>query len=62
MNITINADKAKAIHNDKQRAARAVAFAAEYDPLVGKHLRGEATQDDLIAKAAEIRDRFPYLD
>lgn len=58
--ITINAEKAKSIHNESQRQSRHVAFTAEYDPLAGKYARGEATQDELIAKAEEIRARFPY--
>lgn len=58
--ITVNPTKLREIENEKARQARAAAFAAEYDPLVGKHARGEATQQELIDKANEIRARFPY--
>lgn len=60
--ITINPVKLKEIENEKARQARAAAFAAEYDPLAGKYARGEATQQELIDKAADIRARFPYQD
>jgi len=39
---------------------RAIAFAAEADPLFFKAQRGEATQADYDAKVAEIRTRYPY--
>mgnify|MGYP000060530313 CR=1 FL=1 len=58
--ITINTEKLKAIQNEEAKTARAEAFKNEYDPLVGKHLRGEATQEELIALAEDIRSRFPY--
>jgi len=58
--ITINQDKLKVIKNEQARLARAAAFAAELDPLTMKAARGEATQDELIALAADIRARFPY--
>lgn len=58
--VKINTDKLKAVQNEKAKAARAEAFKNEYDPLVGKHLRGEATQEELVALAEDIRARFPY--
>jgi hypothetical protein len=58
--ITINPVKLKEIENEKARQSRAAAFTAEYDPLAGKYARGEATQQELIDKAADIRARFPY--
>lgn len=60
--ITVNEGKAKAIHNDKQRRLRAAAFKTELDPMTMKVVRGEATVEDLQAMAADIRERFPYLD
>lgn len=58
--IVINLDKLKTLENEQARVDRANAFAKEYDPLVGKYSRGEATQQELIEKAADIRARFPY--
>lgn len=58
--ITVNQIKLKAIKNEQARAARATAFSNELDPLTMKAARGEATQQELIDKAAEIRARFPY--
>lgn len=58
--ITVNPNKLKEIENEKAKKARAIAFTSEYDPLVGKFLRGEATQEELLEKANEIRARFPY--
>lgn len=58
--ITINSDKLKEITNEHAQRNRAQAFREEYDPLAGKHLRGEATQEELVALAADIRARFPY--
>ena len=58
--ISVNLSKLIGINNDLSRQARAAAFLIEYDPLAGKHLRGEATQQELIDKAEEIRARFPY--
>lgn len=58
--ITVNQEKLKELNNAKAKQARATAFAAELDPLTMKHARGEATQQELIDKAQEIRARFPY--
>lgn len=42
------------------RQARARAFAAETDPMVGQVMRGEITLADYQAAVAAIRVRFPY--
>lgn len=60
--VTINQDKLKVIKNEEAKRLRAEAFKNEYDPLVGKYLRGEATQEELIALAEDIRNRFPYVE
>ena len=39
---------------------RAVAYAAEADPLFFKVQRGEVSMDDWTAKVEEIRARYPY--
>jgi hypothetical protein len=39
---------------------RADAYRAEADPLYFKAQRGEATNDEWLAKVAEIKARFPY--
>jgi len=41
---------------------RALAYAAEADPLFFKAQRGEATIEEWQAKVAEIRSRYPYAD
>lgn len=58
--ITINAEKLRELKNAKAKQSRQAAFAAELDPLTMKAARGEATQQELIDKAADIRARFPY--
>lgn len=40
-------------------AARAAAYIAESDPLFFKAQRGEATNEEWLAKIAEIKARFP---
>jgi hypothetical protein len=45
---------------EQQQAARAEAYRAEADPLYFKAQRGEATNDEWLAKVAEIKARFPY--
>ena len=59
--ITIDLDKLKAIQNEALKRSRMTAFKAELDPLSMKCVRGEATKDQLIQMAADIRARFPYL-
>ena len=45
---------------EQQRAARAAAYTAEADPLFFKAQRGEATEEEWIAKVAEIKLRYSY--
>jgi len=42
------------------RTNRHQAFVAEADPLYFAWQRGEATEEDWLAKCAEIRARYPY--
>jgi hypothetical protein len=46
--------------SEQQQASRADAYSAEADPLYFKVQRGEATNDEWLAKVAEIKARFPY--
>lgn len=46
--------------SDRAKEARRRAFAAEADPLFFKVQRGEASEDEYLAKVAEIRARYPY--
>ena len=41
---------------------RSAAYKAEADPLFFKAQRGEATNDEWLAKVAEIKVRFPDLE
>jgi hypothetical protein len=45
---------------EQQSAARAVAYSNEADPMFFMSQRGEATNDEWLAKVAEIKARFPY--
>lgn len=45
---------------DGARALRAQAFRRRSDPLLGKLLRGEITQEAFNEIAAQIRAEFPY--
>jgi len=47
---------------DTAQRNRAVAYAAEADPLFFKAQRGEATVKEWEAKVEEIRQRYPYPD
>lgn len=58
--ITVDPVKFAAIRNEKARVARQKDFKTELDPLTMKCVRGEATQAEVEAKAAEIRARHPY--
>jgi hypothetical protein len=49
----------KAMRLDAE-TSRALAYAAEADPLFFKYQRGEATQQDWLDKVEEIRVRYPY--
>ena len=42
------------------KALRAQAYKKEADPLFFQYQRGEATEQDWLAKVEEIRLRFPY--
>jgi hypothetical protein len=46
--------------HDRIRAERLGAFQAEADPLFFAWQRGEGTEEDWLAKCAEIRARYPY--
>lgn len=41
------------------KANRQAAYVAESDPLFFKMQRGEATQEEWLAKIAEIKNRYP---
>ena len=45
--------------NARQEKARASAYIAESDPLFFKSQRGEATQEEWLAKIVEIKNRYP---
>lgn len=47
------------IKTKKTQRQRAVAYAAESDPLFFKAQRGEATMEEWKAKVAEIKARYP---
>jgi hypothetical protein len=44
---------------ENNKAARAVAYKEESDPLFFKSQRGEATVEEWLAKVQEIRGRYP---
>jgi hypothetical protein len=46
--------------NAEAQINRRGAFQAEADPLFFAWQRGEATEEDWLAKCAEIRARYPY--
>jgi hypothetical protein len=46
--------------NAEAQANRRGAFQAEADPLYFAWQRGETTEEDWLAKCAEIRARYPY--
>lgn len=48
--------------NKHAQAQRRAAFQAEADPLYFAWQRGEATEEDWLAKCAEIRARHPYVE
>lgn len=49
-------------HNSIMKNQRAALFSSEYSVLESKYLRDEATKEELILKAAEIRNKYPYLE
>jgi hypothetical protein len=50
----------KAEFNRQQKVSREKAYQLESDPIFMKSQRGEATQEEWLAKIAEIKARFPY--
>ena len=46
--------------NKEQTESRAKAYARESDPINFMMQRGEATQEEWLAKVADIKARFPY--
>lgn len=49
-----------AYFNAQQKRCRETAYATESDPIFFMSQRGEATQEEWLAKIAEIKARFPY--
>lgn len=45
--------------NTQNKAARATAYTIEADPLFFKSHRGEATNEEWLAKVSEIKTRYP---
>jgi len=52
--------EARAAFNEAQKKKREDAYKAESDPINFMMQRGEATQEEWLAKIAEIKARFPY--
>jgi hypothetical protein len=52
----------KTYTKEEQQEKRALAYAAEADPLYFKAQRQEGTFDTWLAKVEEIRLRYPYPD
>jgi len=48
--------------NAEAAANRSAAYAAEADPLFFYWQAGEGTEEAWLAKRAEIRDRYPYVE
>ena len=46
--------------NFQQKQKREAAYKAEADPINFMYQRGEATQEEWLAKVADIKARFPY--
>lgn len=55
----MNLQEAQQIHT--MHKYRAFAYQREADPLFHKWQRGEATQEQWLAKTEEIKQRYPYL-
>lgn len=47
--------------NNIQEVSRSIAYKTEADPLFFKWQRGEATQENWLAKIQEIKQRFPDI-
>lgn len=50
----------KAAFNESQKQKRESAYKAESDPINFMMQRSEATQEEWLAKIADIKARFPY--
>jgi hypothetical protein len=50
----------KEMFNFQQKQKREDAYKAESDPINFMYQRGEATQEEWLAKVADIKARFPY--
>jgi hypothetical protein len=48
--------------NEQAAAARGAAYSAEADPLFFYWQAGEGSEEAWLAKRAEIRERFPYVE
>ena len=59
--ITIDQNKLKEHKNAIAKANREQAYKEESDPLYFKWKRGEATEQEYLAKVEEIRARYPYV-
>lgn len=59
MNITINPTKIASLREQQALANRRQAYAVEADPLFFMIQRGEATEEEWLAKIQEIKQRFP---
>ena len=46
--------------NQSQKESRLITYEQESDPIFFKWQRGEATQQEWLAKIEEIKQRFPY--
>ena len=58
--ITITETERIARQNAETQTNRRGAFQTEADPLYFAWQRGEATEEDWLAKCDEIRARYPY--
>jgi len=48
------------LYNQSQKKKREATYTVESDPIFFLSQRGEATQEQWLAKIAEIKSRFPY--
>ena len=57
--FTIDQATLESIKAEQVASQRRAAYEAEADPLFFKYQRGEATQEEWLAKIAEIKARYP---
>lgn len=57
--IKINPEKLQIARKAKTDAARAIAYAAEADPLFFQYQRGDIDRKVWLDKVAEIKARYP---